>query len=47
VLVADYEEKLRQYEEGGFIRRRGAGFFLTDRGMDCYNGIIVALLREI
>ena len=47
VLVADYAEKIKLYEEGWFLKLRENGFVLTDEWMDCYNGIITELLREI
>jgi coproporphyrinogen III oxidase-like Fe-S oxidoreductase len=47
VLVDDWEEKVALYEKEGFIRMREKGLVLTDRGMDCYNGIVTELLKEI
>ena len=47
VLVEDYAEKIQLYEENGFLKLRENGFVLTDEWMDCYNGIITELLREI
>ena len=47
VLVADYAEKIKLYEEGWFLKLRENGFVFTDEWMDCYNGIITELLREI
>jgi len=47
VLVKDYAEKIKLYEENGFLRLRENGFVLTDEWMDCYNGIITELLKEI
>ena len=47
VLVDDYAEKIKLYEESWFLRLRENGFVLTDEWMDCYNGIITELLREI
>ncbi len=47
VLVGDYQEKIKLYEENWFIKLRENGFVLTDEGMDCYNGIITELLEEI
>lgn len=47
VLVEDYTEKIKLYEENGFLKFRENGFVLTDEGMDCYNGIITELLKEI
>lgn len=47
VLVDDYPEKIKLYEESGFLRLRENGFILTDEWMDCYNWIITELLREI
>ena len=47
VLVKDYAEKIKIYEENGFLKLRENGFILTDEWMDCYNGIITELLKEI
>lgn len=47
VLVPDYSEKIKLYEENGFLKLRENGFVLTDEWMDCYNGIITELLSEI
>ena len=47
VFVDDYAEKIKLYEESWFLRLRENGFVLTDEWMDCYNGIITELLREI
>ena len=47
VLVKDYSEKIKLYEENGFLKSRENGFVLTDEWMDCYNGIITELLKEI
>lgn len=47
VLVSDYLEKIKLYEENGFLKLRENGFVLTDEWMDCYNGIITELLSEI
>ena len=47
VVVADYAEKIKLYEENWFIKLRENGFVLTDEWMDCYNGIITELLKEI
>jgi hypothetical protein len=47
VLVDGWEKKLKRYEEEGFVRMRDEGFGLTDRGMDCYNGIVTELLKEV
>ena len=47
VLVTDYAEKIKLYEENWFLKLRENGFVLTDEWMDCYNGIITELLREI
>ena len=47
VLVADYPEKIKLYEENWFLKLRENGFVLTDEWMDCYNGIITELLQEI
>jgi len=47
VLVKDYTEKIKLYEENGFLKLRENGFVLTDEWMDCYNGIITELLKEI
>ena len=47
VLVKDYSEKIKLYEENGFLKLRENGFVLTDEWMDCYNGITTELLKEI
>ena len=47
VLVKDYAEKIELYEENGFLKLHENGFVLTDEWMDCYNGIITELLKEI
>ena len=47
VLVDDYLEKIKLYEENGFLKLRENGFVLTDEWMDCYNGIITELLEKI
>ena len=47
VLMDDYQEKIKLYEENWFLKLRENGFVLTDEWMDCYNGIITELLREI
>ena len=47
VLVDDYAEKIKLYEENGYLNLRENWFVLTDEWMDCYNGIITELLREI
>ena len=47
VLVKDYSEKIKLYEENGFLKLRENGFVLTDEWMDCYNGIITELLEKI
>jgi len=47
VLVPDYSEKIKLYEENGFLKLRENGFVLTDEWMDCYNGIITELLSDI
>jgi oxygen-independent coproporphyrinogen-3 oxidase len=47
VLVKDYQEKIKLYEENWFLKLREKGFVLTDEWMDCYNGIITELLEEI
>jgi len=47
VLVKDYAEKINLYEENGFLKLRENWFVLTDEWMDCYNGIITELLKEI
>ena len=47
VLIDDYWEKIKLYEESGFLKLRENGFVLTDEWMDCYNGIITELLKEI
>ena len=47
VLVKDYQEKIKLYKESGFLKVRENGFVLSDEGMDCYNGIITELLKEI
>ena len=47
VLIKDYSEKIKLYEESWFLKLRGKWFVLTDGWMDCYNGIVTELLREI
>lgn len=47
VLIDDYQEKIELYEKNWFLKLRENGFVLTDEWMDCYNGIITELLREI
>ena len=47
VLVKDYSEKIKLYEENGFLKLRENRFVLTDEWMDCYNGIVTELLEEI
>ena len=47
VLIKNYTEKINLYEENGFLKLRENGFILTDEWMDCYNGIITELLKEI
>ena len=47
VLVKDYSEKIKLYEENDLLKLRENGFVLTDEWMDCYNWIITELLSEI
>ena len=47
ILVKDYQEKIKLYEENGYLKLRENRFVLTDEWMDCYNGIITELLKEI
>lgn len=47
VLVKDYSDKVRLYEKNWFLKLRENGFVFTDEWMDCYNGIITELLKEI
>ena len=47
VLMEDWQEKIRLYEENWFLKIRENGFVLTDEWMDCYNGIITELLEDI
>ena len=47
VLVKNYSEKVKLYEENWFLKLREIGFVLTDEWMDCYNWIITELLEEI
>ena len=47
VLVKDYSEKIKLYEENWFLKLREKWFVLIDEGMDCYNWIITELLEEI
>ena len=47
VLVKDYSEKIKLYEENWFLKLREKGLVLTDEWMDCYNWIITELLKEI
>ena len=47
VLVSDHTDKIKLYEENGYLKTHGKGFILSDEWMDCYNGIITELLKEI
>ncbi len=47
VLVKNYSEKIKLYEENWYLKVRENGFVLTDEGMDCYNGVITELLEKI
>ena len=47
VLVKDYQEKIKLYEENEFLKLRENGLVLTDEWMDCYNGIVTELLNEV
>ena len=47
VLVGNYRKKLKFFEEEWLVRLCENWFFLTDRWMDGYNGIIINLLKEI
>ena len=47
VLVDDWQNKIKNYEKNWLLFMRKKGFVLTDAWMDCYNGIITELLREI
>jgi hypothetical protein len=37
VLVKNYSEKIKLYEDNGFLKLHENGFVLTDEWMDCYN----------
>ena len=47
VLVKDYSDKIKLYEENEFLKIRENWFVLSDEWMDCYNGIITELLNEV
>ena len=47
VLIEDRQEKMKLYEENWFLKTNEKWFVLTDEWMDCYNGIITELLKEI
>ncbi|MDR2415873.1 MAG: radical SAM protein [Candidatus Peribacteria bacterium] len=47
VLVDNWKEKMKLYENEGFIHLHDKGLVLTDKGMDCYNWIITELLKEV
>ena len=47
VLIKNYLEKIKLYEENWFLKLHEKWFVLTDEWMDCYNGIITELLKEI
>ena len=47
VLVKDYQEKIGLYVENWLLKLRENWFVLTDKWMDCYNGIVTELLEEI
>ena len=47
VLMKDWQEKIKLYEENWFLKLREKWFVLTDEWMDCYNWIITELLEEI
>ena len=47
VLADDWKDQIKLYEENWFLKLRENGFVLTDKWMDCYNGIITELLKEI
>ena len=47
VLMKDWQEKIKLYEENWFLKLREKWFVLTDGWMDCYNWIITELLEEI
>ena len=47
VLVKDYQEKIGLYVENWLLKMRDNWFVLTDKWMDCYNGIVTELLEEI
>ena len=47
VLIENYRKKLKFFEEKWLVRLCENWFYLTDRWMDGYNGIVTNLLREI
>ena len=47
VLIENYRKKLKFFEEKWLVRLCDNWFFLTDRWMDGYNGIVIELLKEI
>ena len=47
VLVKDYQEKVGLYVENWLLKMRDNWFVLTDKWMDCYNGIVTELLENI
>ncbi len=47
VLVNDYLEKIKLYKENDFFELCENRIVLTDKWMDCYNGIITELLNEV
>jgi len=47
ILVRDYPERIRSYEENWFLKMHEKWFTLTDKWMDYYNWIITDLLEEI
>ena len=47
VLVNDWKEKIKLYEDNWFLKSRDNWFVLTDEWMDCYNGIVTELLENI
>ena len=47
VLVNDWKDKVKIYEDNWFLKLRENGIILTDEWMDCYNWIVTELLEDI
>ena len=47
ILVNDWEEKISAFIKSDFLRLHENRVVLTDKWMDCYNGIVTELLDEI